>query len=179
MTPDPPGAATPERYAVRPAAVADAPVLGRIHVRIWREAYAGLLPAEHLAALDAAKGARRWRERLAEPEAGTTALVGTCDGQVVGFVVVGPGRDEERPVGTELRVLNVLAAHHGTGLAARLLTAALGGRAAYLWVLEGNERAAAFYRRHGFAFDGGRKRHEPTGATELRMVRHRGAAESS
>ncbi|HET7303824.1 MAG TPA: GNAT family N-acetyltransferase [Segeticoccus sp.] len=160
---------------MRPAVAADAPVLGRIHVQIWRETYTGLMPAEHLASLDPDRQGERWRRILTEPEPGTTTLVGTCDdepaGEPVGFTVVGPPRDEDHPVETELRVLNVLAAHHGTGLAARLLQTALGERAAYLWVLEGNERAVAFYRKHGFALDGGAKPHAPTGATELRMVR--------
>lgn len=68
-------------------------------------------------------------------------------------------------------MLNVLAAHHGTGLADLLLAELVGERAAYLWVLDGNARAQAFYRRHGFAVDGATKPHPPTGTTELRMVR--------
>lgn len=43
----------------------------------------------------------------------------------------------------------------GRHLGEHLLDAALPGRAdAYLWVITGNERAANFYRRHGFDFDG-------------------------
>ncbi|HET8599964.1 MAG TPA: GNAT family N-acetyltransferase [Segeticoccus sp.] len=179
VIPSPRGRTTPSpRYAVRPPAVSDAPVLGRIHVQIWREAYAGLMPERHLAGLDALARGERWRQNLSAPEPATTTLVGTCDGEPVGFVVVGPGRDDQRPVETELRVLNVLAAQHGTGLATQLLTTALGERAAYLWVLAGNARAVAFYRKHGFELDGGTKLHEPTGTTELRMVRQ-GARQTS
>ena len=35
-----------------------------MHVQVWREAYAGLLPAEYLAALDPTFGPTRWRERF-------------------------------------------------------------------------------------------------------------------
>ena len=162
----------PGRYAVRPPRVADAPVLGRIHVQIWREAYAGQMPQDHLDALDVGRKVDQWRTTLSHPApAGVRRLVGTFDGHVVGFVVVGPGRDEERPTPTELQVLNLLAAHHGTGLADRLLAEALGNDPAYLWVLEGNPRAQRFYSRYGFATDGARKAHQPTGAVELRMVR--------
>lgn len=170
----------PGRYAVRAPRVADAAVLGRIHVQIWREAYAGLgvppacggMPQDHLDALDIGRKVEQWRAALSHPaHAGVRRLVGTCDGDVVGFVVVGPGRDEERPTPTELQVLNVLAAHHGTGLADQLITEALGNDPAYLWVLEGNTRAQRFYSRYGLATDGARKAHQPTGAVELRMVR--------
>lgn len=162
----------PGRYAVRAPRVADAPVLGRIHVQIWREAYAGQLAQGHLDALDVGRKVEQWRATLSQPApVGVCRLVGTCEGDVVGFVVVGPGRDEERPTPTELQVLNVLAAHHGTGLADRLLAGALGNDPAYLWVLEGNTRAQRFYSRYGFATDGARKAHQPTGAVELRMVR--------
>ncbi len=53
---------------------------------------------------------------------------------------------------------------------------AIGDRAAYLWVLDGNARATAFYRRHGFADDGGRKPEPGTGLTEIRMTRAGGIA---
>ena len=43
----------------------------------------------------------------------------------------------------------------GTGLADALLELALPGRmAAYLWIVEGNDRAWRFYTRHGFVGDG-------------------------
>ncbi len=38
-------------------------------------------------------------------------------------------------------------------------------------MLEGNDRAQAFYRRHGFADDGGRKPEPETGVVEVRMLR--------
>jgi ribosomal protein S18 acetylase RimI-like enzyme len=47
---------------------------------------------------------------------------------------------------------------------------AIGDRPAYLWVLEGNDRAVAFYRRHGFTEDGGRKLEPDTGLVEIRMA---------
>jgi ribosomal protein S18 acetylase RimI-like enzyme len=46
---------------------------------------------------------------------------------------------------------------------------AVGDRAAYLWVVEGNQRALGFYERQGFRVDGTTKE-EPEGL-HLRMVR--------
>lgn len=90
---------------------------------------------------------------------------------IVGLTTSGPARDDEAPTEHELYAINVLARAHGTGLGAALLEQAVGDRAAYLWVLDGNARAAAFYRRHGFADDGGRKPEPDTGLVELRMSR--------
>ena len=48
------------------------------------------------------------------------------------------------------------------------LNEAIGTAAAYLWVLDGNDRAIGFYERQGFRFDGSSKT-EPVGV-ERRMV---------
>ncbi|GAA2756116.1 GNAT family N-acetyltransferase [Actinopolymorpha rutila] len=158
-------------YEVRPPVPADADALGEVHTRVWREAYAGLVPQDYLDQLDSRRSAERWRTTLNDVcDEQFLRLVGLHGQELVGFVV-GPARDDDPPTPRELQVINVLPAHHGTGLADRLLAAALGDSAAYLWVLEGNERATAFYRRHGFATDGATTRHESTGKTLLRMVR--------
>ena len=158
-------------YAIRPPRPADAKSLGHVHVRIWREAYVGLMPQQFLDELDPRHSSSRWRTMLEQPDDRVTRLIGLVDQQIVGFIAVGPARDDGAPTPTELQVINVVAAHHGTGLANQLLTAALGDEPAYLWVLEGNERAQAFYRRHRFALDGATKIHSGTGVDELRMVR--------
>jgi len=54
----------------------------------------------------------------------------------------------------ELRAVNVLEAHHGSGLADLLMEQLAGDEPATLWVVRGNEGAVAFYRRHGFRADG-------------------------
>lgn len=51
----------------------------------------------------------------------------------------------------ELVKLYTLESTHGSGLGARLLEAAAGrDEPVYLWIMSGNERAEAFYRKHGF-----------------------------
>ena len=65
--------------------------------------------------------------------------------------------------------LYVRAEVYGTGLGHDLLVAAIAEEPAFLWVLEGNQRAIDFYRRHGFEFDGTTKT-DPVGL-EHRMVR--------
>jgi ribosomal protein S18 acetylase RimI-like enzyme len=144
--------------------------MGRVHVQVWREAYAGLLPADYLAGLDPTAAPARWRERLgSSPEVGW--WLARDEEGIAGMATSGPPRDDSAPAPLELYAINVLARAHGTGLANDLMARAVGDRAAYLWVLEGNQRALAFYRRHGFADEGGRKPEPETGVAELRLAR--------
>lgn len=160
-------------YTIRQPTLEDADQLGQIHVRIWREAYGGLIAQRYLDELDPARSADRWRTMLADPDDTMARLVGVAGDQLVGFVTVGSARDDDPPTPLELMAINVLASHHGTGLAHRLITEALGDRSAYLWVVGGNERAMTFYRKLGFALDGGTKVDERLEATEHRMTRVR------
>lgn len=150
--------------------VDDLPEMGRVHVRVWQEAYAGLLPADYLAALDPTVAPERWRERIDSASWPDWWLARDEQG-IVGMATSGPAREDDAPTAFELYAINVLARGHGTGLADDLMSHAIGDRAAYLWVLEGNDRAQAFYRRHGFVDDGGRKLEPDTGVGEIRMSR--------
>lgn len=166
------------RYTVRPLQIADAEALGALHVQVWREAYADLMPQQTLADLDPTRRAERWRALAAEEAEGLAAAEGKLtrvavhpDGTLVGFATAAPARDEAPVLPFELWALNVLAAYHGTGAAGQLLAATLGARSAYLWVLEGNERAIAFYGKYGFELDGATKHDPQHGVDDLRMVR--------
>ncbi|MBU2695679.1 GNAT family N-acetyltransferase [Pimelobacter sp. 30-1] len=132
----------PAEAVLRPLRESDAERMARLHVAGWRNAAASSLAA---------------------------TTVAEHDGDLVGFVSVGPGRDEDLDLEVELWALYACAAWWGRGLGHRMLTHALAARASYLWVLDGNERATGFYRRQGFVADG-TERHEPEGR-ELRMVR--------
>jgi len=62
--------------------------------------------------------------------------------------------------------------YRGLGLGALLLDAAIGSRAASLWVAAANSRAIGFYRRFGFAPDGAADvLPEWEDLPEIRMVR--------
>jgi ribosomal protein S18 acetylase RimI-like enzyme len=169
------------RYDVRPVEPADAEALGAAHIQIWQQVYAGLMPADYLRGLSVERSVERWRDILArtasDPVPGRSTWVALADDAVVGFCTAGPTRDEPPDPPHELWVINVQAEHHGTGVAKRLLAAtfeAAGIEDATpisLWVLRGNERAMAFYRRLGFAPDGQTKLHPATGAVEERWVR--------
>jgi GNAT superfamily N-acetyltransferase len=156
---------------IRPAAPGDAAALAELHLDVWEEAYADLIAPEILAARRASPGARveLWRAVLAHPTG--TVLVAEGSGRLVGFVSTGPGRDAVDPglPALELMALYVRAEVYGAGVGHSLFEAAVGAASAYLWVLDGNERAVAFYRRQGFRFDGATRSDEV--GIELRMVR--------
>jgi len=163
-------------YAVRSPRVEDADEAARVHIQVWREAYADNMPAEFLEGLDPVRAAERWRIRFEMDDPDGVVVVATGrDGEIVGIASAGPTRDEDALTEWELYSINVLAAHHGSGVADQLITAAVAHRPATLWVVTENPRADAFYRRHGFSVEGASKIHEGSGATEIRMIRNKAA----
>jgi GNAT superfamily N-acetyltransferase len=154
------GALSPPR-AARPG---DGAAIGALAVRAWRAAYAGVLAAEVLAALDPAAQARDWAEYLAAlPPADRVWVVGGTDGGVAGFARTGPCTDADVPAGTgEVHGLYIEPALIGTGLGRSLFehaVADLAGRhdPVVLWHFAGNNRAARFYELAGFGLDGARR----------------------
>lgn len=165
--------------AVRRAGARDIEQLAQVHVRCWQETYRGMLSDAFLAAVDPADRLRLWRHLLDRPEP-AEVWVARDGGMVVGFAGVrflpAPGSPEGHPPPSsgdlELWGLYLLASHQGLGLGRRLLTAALGTKAASLWVAAGNGRAIGFYRRFGFEPDGARDiLPDWEDLPEIRMVR--------
>ncbi len=155
---------------LRTAVPQDAWALAGCHVQCWREAYAHLVSQEYLAAIDVAGRAEMWERAISR---GAAVHVADLEGEVVGLAVAGPGRDDDAGLPElELRLIYLLAAHHGSGLGQQLVEAAVGAEDAYLWVATDNPRARAFYSRNGFRPDGA-NRIEATfeDMAEVRLVR--------
>ncbi|PKQ08429.1 MAG: hypothetical protein CVT73_07250 [Alphaproteobacteria bacterium HGW-Alphaproteobacteria-12] len=120
----------------------DEEALGRLIVACWREAYRDMLPAALLNRLDHRREARKWRDGL---QTGIAWIAGQAGAPVgVGYMR-----------GAEVTTLYVRKADHGRGIGADLLAhlfdeiACLGRREAFLWVLEKNLKARAFYEHMG------------------------------
>jgi GNAT superfamily N-acetyltransferase len=160
----------PAGVVLRRATVRDAEAGAALHIACWREAYGPIVEPALLEAqlAEPERWAVRWRERIA---LGAPRLLALDGDDVVGFASVGTGRDEDTDVSTELYAIYVRQSWHGTGLGQVLLDTVLGGRSAYLWVLEANQRARAFYARNGFTPDGARKKFDLLDAWEERLVR--------
>jgi GNAT superfamily N-acetyltransferase len=144
---------------IRAATGSDATGIARAQERAWQSAYRHVFPVDEL---DRGGFIRSelWRERLEHPPPGWTTLVADEDGEVVGFVSVGPSRDE-RGLG-ELYAIYVHPDWWGTGAGRALiergdLELRSRYREATLWVLEDNPRARSFYEAAGWAPDGATK----------------------
>jgi GNAT superfamily N-acetyltransferase len=141
-------------YRIRQATPEDAEAVVQMHTLAHEECYSHLLPSDFFAARRASIPERTERRRayLGVQEPRLIAL--DPGGRVVGLADAGPGRDADQPHALELYCLYTLRHTHGSGLGRALLEAAIGAAPAYLWVLEDNPRARAFYGKQGFRPDG-------------------------
>lgn len=148
---------------VRAATVDDATGVAAVHVASWRAAYAGLLPAAHLAAMSASDRSATWRATLEALPADQRVHVAELHGRVVGFARTGPSRDDDAGGAVaELRALYLLPELWGQGRGRLLHDHAVSrwrggdGRSANegtLWVLGANEGARGFYQACGWVDD--------------------------
>lgn len=151
---------------VRPATVEDAQRIAHVHVETWRSAYAGIVPAGFLAALDPNARAERLRTALSNADNPLTTLVAAPAGEITGFVTFGPYRPhgDEPPDQTtgEVFAVYVHPDRQGLGAGRALMDAAVaelarrGATEIRLWVLEENARSRRFYERYGLLPDGAR-----------------------
>ncbi|MBS0504386.1 MAG: GNAT family N-acetyltransferase [Proteobacteria bacterium] len=142
---------------VRPARLADSGRIGEVHVAAWREAYADLMPAARLAALDVAERSAQWRDQLARGTARGIAVAEDA-GSIVGFASCTRQRTPDLAAAGysgEVAAIYVLRAAQRRG-AGRLLMQAMarrliaeGDRSMALWVLTANAPGRRFYERLG------------------------------
>ena len=149
---------------VRPATVADAPLLSQLGATTFRETFEGENTPEDMARyLVEAFTPDRQAAEITDP-AGTVLLAerrGTSgDAELAGYahLVSGPAPAAvQGPAPLELKRLYVARAWHGQGVAQSLMDAALdaararGAETLWLGVWERNPRAVAFYRKYGFS----------------------------
>ena len=145
--------ATPIGVTIRNAVLADADAVAAIHAASWRRHYRGAYADSFLDGDISADRRDVWNQRLNEPGSGCT-LVADDGGTPVGFLHV--VFDENARWGSLVDNLHVVFARQRCGLGTALLRSAARAAAAgatsgrlYLWVLEQNTAAQAFYRARG------------------------------
>lgn len=160
------------RVEIRPLLPGDDRLaLSGVYEASWRRAYRGIVPQDCLDALPAG----RWSGFFDTP--GVCTLV-AVDGDVyAGTASFGASRFPEYGGEGELISLYLRPEYVGRGLGRALLSAALnaladmGFDAVFLWVLEENAAARAFYERMGFV-RGGETLCEEIGGKTLRELRY-------
>ncbi len=182
---------------VRAPKPTDGAEIGRVHVRAWKAAYAGLMPPLFLDALDEDERGRAWERRLrarqidlglSRPEnellvadvavrSPERALTDHGERRVVGVATIGPERDSDVDGRGEVWMINIIPDAWRQGVGTTLFGAAtdrlaeLGFETNVLWVVDGNDRARRFYERMGWTSDGTAKL-ESFGDALVREVRY-------
>ncbi|QBQ96999.1 GNAT family N-acetyltransferase [Paraburkholderia pallida] len=171
---------TAAALTLRPATTADAPLLAAMHAASWQATYRDLLPAAFLEQEVDAERAAYWRARMEAPgEERRLVLIAELEEQSakrtpVGFVCA--ERQPGSPWGVLLDNLHALPAHQGIGAGKRLMQAAQawaraqGETQLYLYVLEGNASAIAFYERQGWEYSGAEPDH--MGGIDITALRY-------
>ena len=141
----------------RRACAHDASAIAEMHADSWRRNYRGAYLDSYLDGDVATERLAVWTGRLSQPDEDRITLVADRDGVVVGFVHT--ILDEDPQWGAYLENLHVShdLKRHGIGkrlviTAARAVVEMRPASGLYLWVLEQNTAAQAFYE----AIDGAR-----------------------
>lgn len=113
------------QVSVRAATEDDATAIGVVHVRSWQATYRGHFPQEFLDGLDPERRVAGWRQLLRDNDGRSRLLVTEQDGEIVGFVNVGPCRDDDLPSAGEVRAIYLIPQFWGQGLGRDLMTAGL------------------------------------------------------
>jgi len=128
----------------------DIDALSRIYALSWKAAYRGIVPQDYLDGLPE----NYWSALLKDSR--RESLVILDHGAYVGTSSICPAREETMSGWGEIISIYLLPEYFAKGYGGPLLAAAttelgrMGFTKIYLWVLEANLRARAFYEKHGF-----------------------------
>ncbi|HSE10200.1 MAG TPA: GNAT family N-acetyltransferase [Nocardioidaceae bacterium] len=172
---NPPGSPTAD-VSVRVAWADDAEAIAEVQVRAWQKAYADLLPADVLEALDPAQFAETWHASLAKPkDARNRVLVALERNTVRGFAITSPSQDPDSDpiLDGEVSEITVDPEQTGQGHGSRLLQAAADTlradrfRRAVLWLNSTDDALRRFLTEAGWAADGAHRELDLRGDGEV------------
>ncbi|WNO52505.1 GNAT family N-acetyltransferase [Stakelama saccharophila] len=153
-------------FALRRAAAGDAAALSLVASATFLDTFAGILDGSDIVAHCAANNAPlKFEAWFADPGSVITVAEAGEGGAPVGYTVLtSPDLPlETGPEDVELKRIYVLSRLHGSGVGRALMNRAfddarkLGRRRVLLGVYGRNDRARAFYERHGFRLVGERR----------------------
>jgi ribosomal protein S18 acetylase RimI-like enzyme len=140
---------------LRPARAHDSTAIALLHADSWRRNYRGAYPDAFLDGDVEADRRSLWAERLTDPSADQHTIVAEIGDGVVGFVHL--ICDDDPEWGALIDNLHVIHERKGQGIGTVLMAAAAQALldahpqspSIYLWVLEQNTAAQAFYEARG------------------------------
>lgn len=154
--------------------------IAEIHIAAWRVAYQGILADSRLGALDLGEQTELWESTLFSRKTHTNIVVEN-EQLILGWCTFGAARDddEDRERAGEVYGLHVHPEGHRQGFGTALLAHAHGHfrdrhyREAVIWVVEGNERARAFYEKRRYSRDSSPHGHKFSEWLDTNEVRYR------
>lgn len=148
--------------SVRKATPQDAASIARIQKSSWKTAYRGIFPASYLNRISTSQRTIFWRD-IATNNKGLL-LIAEIDGHAIGFLHMADStHDAQESIGVEIKAIYLAPEYWRLGYGSMLIDVAIklarqsGSSRVFLWVLERNVRARAFYSAHGFRPDGARR----------------------
>ncbi len=140
---------------LRSAVAADAADIARFHVRVWRETYARIAPAEAIAILDESRRLLSWVDRFASSDPRRQTWLAWRDNEIVALLDFGPSTNPVFGDRGEIKHLYLDRSVRGIGLGRRLIATAFdrlaedGFAGAGLAVVRQNAEAIGFYKACG------------------------------
>lgn len=140
---------------IRRATVDDAKGVARCQIHGWQAGYEGIFPADFLKSMDLDARIERTRNYLGESTDDKYTLVADLDGKIVGFLGLGPPRDDKAGFSSEIWALYVDPDHWGQGTGRALFDEMVQNLKSrdisntYVWCLRDNTNGRKFYKSLG------------------------------
>lgn len=140
---------------IKNATPKDSKIISHIHALSWKTAYRGLISDKYLDELREDHWVAAFENWLSQKIL-KAKIIYDDNGVLVGCIAYGFSRRDETAGWGEIVSLYVLPEFFGKGFGGALMKEAItdlkhmGCPKAYLWVLDGNERASRFYKKVGF-----------------------------
>lgn len=145
-------------HKIRSAVIEDVEQVAKVHVDSWAKAYNGLMPKPYIESFTLERRMKLWTNIISRNLA--IVLVAEDYSGVIGFICFGQTKGYENTSNYELSSLYVSPSKYRSGIGSTLYNECKNQllrkkcKQINLWVLDSNEQAINFYKKHGFITTG-------------------------